>query len=384
MSRRIAPRSPRSKERQEKNLNSWRSLLLGDLGAKIIIMRAVRLHGPADLRLEELPHPGQPPVGHVLLKIKSVGICGSDLHTYQDARIGNTILQGPLVLGHEFAGIVEAVGRDAIDGTGQSLEVGTRVAIDPAQPCGHCELCEKGDPNLCLNLKFLGLSPNDGGLQDYLIVPARTCFALPADADFAIGALLETLGVALHAVDLAKIRVGDSAAILGAGPIGLCILQIAKLAGASPIFVTDKFDWRLKLAGQFGAISISANDNPVHQVMTATRGRGVNVAIEAAWADQSIQQAAEMARNGGRLVLVGIPGDDRMTLQHSTARRKGLTIRMARRMKHVYPRAIDLYRRRAVDLDRLITHRFPLEKTAEAFAMNAKYEDGVVKAVIDL
>lgn len=348
-------------------------------------MAAARLHGPADLRVESVPHPGPPGPGEVLLAVRAVGICGSDLHTYQDARIGDTALQAPLVLGHEFAGVVEAVGREALDGHFQPLTEGLRVAVDPAQPCYRCELCEQGHPNLCQRLHFCGLYPDDGSLCQWMHVPARTCFPVPASLDDASAALLEPLGVAIHAVDLARIRVANSVAILGAGPIGLTILQLVRLSGADPIFVSDKFPWRLVLAERFGAITVNCDEaDPVQAVLEATAGRGVDVAIEAAWSDRSVQQAAEMVRLGGRLVLVGIPGDDRLELKHSTARRKGLTIRMARRMKHTYPRAIHLVERGAVDLHRLISHRFPLAQAPEAFALNSAYRDEVVKVVIDI
>jgi L-iditol 2-dehydrogenase len=334
-----------------------------------------------------MPHPGSPGPGQVLIRSKAVGICGSDLHTYQDGRIGTTELKSPLVLGHEFAGIVEVVGHNSLDGNHQPLKQKTPVAVDPAQACGRCEQCEIGNPNLCLNIKFCGLSPDDGALRELMIVPANTCFPIPKEMDFGEAALLEILGVGVHAVDLAKIRVGDSVAIIGAGPIGLSILQIAKLNGATPIFITDKLPWRLELAKKLGAtMTFNADtDNPVEAIMKETKGRGVDVAIEAAWCDQTVQQCVDLARNGGRLVLVGIPGGtDDFTMKHSVARRKGLTIRMARRMKHVYPRAIALHLRGAVDLKSMISHRFPLEKTAEAFAMNLRYAEGVQKIVIDV
>jgi L-iditol 2-dehydrogenase len=162
------------------------------------------------------------------------------------------------------------------------------------------------------------------------------------------------------------------------------ILQLARLSGAAPVFVADPLPWRLAMAARWGAEPVPHGDSdPVAVVMRATRGRGVDVAIEAAWADESVAQAAAMARLGGRVVLVGIPGDDRLAMQHSMARRKGLTIRLSRRMKHVYPRAIRLVQSRRVDLDSVVSHRYPLLDAAEAFASNAVYEDDVVKAVID-
>ncbi len=348
-------------------------------------MIAARLYGPRDLRIDDVPHPGQPGAGEVLLRITAVGICGSDLHTYQDGRIGDTTVQEPLILGHEFAGIVEAVGPDALDGHFQPLRPGTRVAVDPAQPCGRCEMCEQGHPNLCWRLHFCGLYPDNGSLCQWMHVPAHTCFPVPDTLDDATAAQVEPLGVAIHATDLAHIRVANSVAILGAGPIGLCILQAVKLSGADPIFVSDKLPWRLELAKRFGAIPIHCDEeDPVRSVLEATDGRGVDVAIEAAWSDHSVQQAAEMARLGGRLVLVGIPGDDGLSLKHSTARRKGLTIRMARRMKHTYPRAIHLVEQQAVDLPSMVSHRFPLDRAPEAFALNTDYQDHVVKVIIDV
>lgn len=346
-------------------------------------MTAVRLHGPADLRVEQVPHPGPPGPEQALIRVMATGICGSDLHSYKDARIGDVVIQEPLILGHEFAGVVEAVGPDALDGNFQPLAVGTRVAVDPAQPCWRCEMCEQGQPNLCHRLHFCGSYPDAGSLSQWLHMPARACFPIPNSIDDAGAALLEPLGIGIHAIDLARIRVANSVAILGAGCIGLSILQLAKLSGADPIFVSDKFPWRLELAQEYGAIPINIEAvDPVKTVWDAT-GHGVDVAIEAAWADHSVQQAAEMLRFGGRMVIVGISEDDEIMLKHSTVRRKGLTIRLCRRMKHTYPRAIRLAQSGAIDLRGMISHRFPLTQTPEAFDLNLYYRDRVVKVVID-
>lgn len=319
-------------------------------------MLAARLHGPRDLRIEDAPHPGQPGAGEVLVRVTATGICGSDLHSYLDARIGDTVLKAPLILGHEFAGVVE--------------QSGTRVAIDPAQPCQQCDLCLRGHPNLCRRLHFCGLFPDHGSLAEYIRVPASTCFPVPDSIDDAGAALLEPLGVALHATDLARIRVGDRVAVIGAGPIGLLLIQTVRLAGASEIYALDPHPWRMTLAGQFGAESLPKNAE-------------VDVAIEAAWGGDAIEQAIEITRPGGRVVLVGIPSEDRCAFRHSTARRKGLTVVFSRRMKHMYPRAIRLVESGAVDVRSLISHRFPLQKTAEAFALNAAYADNVVKIIVE-
>lgn len=344
-------------------------------------MLTARVHGPADLRVERVPHPGPPGRGQALLRVRTTGVCGSDLHSYLDARIGDTPIEGPLILGHEFSAAVEAVGSDTWDGSFERLRPGVRVAVDPAQPCRRCELCERGHPNLCCQLAFCGNYPYGGSLCEWIHMPGRSCFPMPEDIDDEAAALLEPLGVAIHAVDFARIKVANSVAILGAGPIGLLILQVARLAGANPIFVADKFAWRLALAQRWGGIPCEP-EGAVRFVERETRGRGVDVAIEAAWGDQSVDQAAEMVRLGGRVVLVGIPSDDRLAMKHSTARRKGLSVLLSRRMKHIYPRAIRLTREGCVDLRGLITHRFPLKRAAEAFALNTAYKDNVVKVMI--
>jgi L-iditol 2-dehydrogenase len=346
-------------------------------------MLAARLHGPRDLRVEKVPKPGPPSASEVLLRVGVTGICGSDLHSYHDARIGDTPVLSPLVLGHEFSGVIEEAGPEALDGHFEPIIPGTRVAVDPAQPCGRCEFCEKGHPNLCRRLHFCGNHPDGGSLCEWMRMPGRSCFPVPVEIGDVEAALLEPLGVAIHAVDLARLRVGYSAAILGAGPIGLLTLQVARLAGADPVFVSDSLDWRLELAERWGAVPVQLKkEDAVQSILRQTGGRGVDVAIEAAWGGDSIEQAAELTRLGGRLVLVGIPGDDRMGLKHSTARRKGLSIMMSRRMKHAYPRAIQLCLRGRVDLKGMVSHLFPLRQAAEAFRLNADYADRVVKVMV--
>jgi L-iditol 2-dehydrogenase len=350
---------------------------------KTSTMLAARLYGPRDLRVDRVPRPGSPGPGEVLLRVKCTGLCGSDLHVYHDARIGDTVVKSPMIIGHEFSGVVEAVGPGSADGHFEPIKPGTRVAVDPAQPCERCEFCEKGHPNLCRRLHFCGNYPDGGSLCEWMHMPARSCFPIPRSMNFEEAALLEPLGVALHAVDLARIRVGSSMAILGAGPIGLLLLQVAKLGGADPIFITDDHPWRLKLAKSWGGIPIQFNrEDAVARVAKETHGRGVDVAIEAAWCDDSVQSAIEMVRLGGRLVIVGISGSDRLELKVSSARRKGLTILMSRRMKHTYPRAVALVERGRVDLRGLISHRFPLLRAAKAFELNAAYRDEVVKVVV--
>lgn len=347
-------------------------------------MQVARLHGPKDIRIADEQEPPPPAAGEVTLKIGAVGLCGSDLHMYEAGRIGYTTVSKPMILGHEFMGIVAALGEGALDGNHQPLALGQRVAVEPAVPCWRCELCEHGHPNLCPNHYFYGLFPEDGALRERMNVSARNCFPLPDALSDEAGPLLETLGVAIHAIDLAKIRVASTVAVLGAGPVGLLITRLAVLAGAARVFAFDKFDWRLRKAKDWGATHAFNVDecDPAGAVMDVTGGRGVDVAIEAAWADHSVQQAADMARYGGRLVLVGIAADDKLQMQHSVARRKGLTIIMSRRMKHTYPRAIELATSGAIKLEELVSHRFNLSQTAAAYASNLAYEPGINKVIL--
>jgi L-iditol 2-dehydrogenase len=214
-------------------------------------------------------------------------------------------------------------------------------------------------------------------------MPARCCFPLPASVDDEMGALLEPLGVALHAVDMAHLRVGHTVAVLGCGPIGLLILQLALRAGADRVWVTDRLAWRLTLARRLGGIPVNGRKlNAASEIQRCTGGRGVDVAFEAAWGEETVAEAAEMARFGGRVVLVGIPSGDGLTMKHSTVRRKGLTAVMSRRMKHVYPRCLQLAQGGHVALSGLVSHRFSLREAPEAFALNSNYQDRVVKVMI--
>lgn len=348
-------------------------------------MTVVRLHAAKDMRVADEPQPGALQPGEVRLRVGAVGICGSDLHTYEDGQIGGIALQTPLVLGHEFGGRIEAVSDGTLDGFGNPLEVGTRVAVDPGNSCGQCRWCEQGHPNLCPNVVFCGTWPVDGALRTWMNYPGRLCYPIPDSIDDAQAGLLETLGVGIHTIDLAHVSVGDTVAVLGAGPVGLCILQVALAAGASKVFVSDQHAWRLKLAEQLGGIPVNfAESDAAQRVRSQTAGLGVDVAIEAAWADQSVQQAVDMTRIGGRMVIVGISSNNQITFDHASSRRKGLTIALCRRMKHVYPRAIDLITSGRVNLGALVSHRMPMADAAKAFAMNAAYEPGVVKIALEV
>lgn len=331
-------------------------------------MKSVRLHGTGDLQLheEDVPVAGD---AETLVHVKSVGVCGSDLHWFGEGGIGDAKLDHPLVLGHEMAGVTSE---------------GQRVAIDPAIPCGRCEFCAHGHPNLCENLIFAGHGQTDGSMREWMPWNTKSLFPLPDSLSDDDGALLEPLGVAIHTVDLGKLKPGMSVGVIGCGPIGLLVIQMAKLAGASNIVATDKLPHRVDAAKAFGASHafLAEAGNELGEIRAATSGRGVDVAFDAAGSPDAVDMAFAAVSVGGKVILAGIPEEDKTTFTASLARRKGLTIKLVRRMKHTYPRAIELVSKGLVDLRSLVTHRFPLEQAAEAFRVAQRREG--LKIIIEV
>jgi len=334
-------------------------------------MKVVRIHSAGDLRLHDEPMPSPGP-GESLVRVTAVSICGSDIHWFAEGGIGDARVQQPLVLGHEFAGVIASGERS-----------GERVAVDPAIPCGVCEFCREGNPNFCTSMRFAG-DKFDGALREYVAWPTRCLFRLPESIGDAEGALLEALGVGIHAIDLGHLRPGMSVGIFGCGPIGLLMVQLARISGATHIIATEKLPHRLQAAKSFGATDVfqAEGGQEIAEILAATHRRGVDVAFEVAGENDAVGTAIAVAKPGARVVLVGIPADDRTTFTASIARRKGLTIKLARRMKHTYPRAISLVEHGLVDVHSLVTHRFPLTEAKPAF-VEAEKRSGL-KVVVEM
>jgi L-iditol 2-dehydrogenase len=341
-------------------------------------MKALCLMAPRSLEVTELPDVGEPGRGEVLVRITAVGICGSDLHYFRGENAGYDAIERGFVMGHECAGVVEAAG------PGVALREGDRVALDPAISCGRCETCLDGHPHVCAEGRFVGSPGVPGALRERLVHPARLAHPLPPAVTDSAGALLEPLGVALHAIDLARVRVADTVAVLGAGPIGLLLVRLARLSGAQAVFATDRLDHRLRLAKASGATETinASHRDPVAVVRDATDGRGVDVAFEAAGAPDTPEQAVQMARPLGTVVVVGICAENRTAFTATASRRKGLTVKISRRMKHVYPRTLALVTRGMVDVESVISHRAALADAAAAFAIAADYRDEASKIVV--
>jgi L-iditol 2-dehydrogenase len=324
-------------------------------------VRAARLHAVGDLRVGEEPVPAAT-AGMSLVRVTAVGICGSDLHWWGDGAIGDAKLDRPLVLGHEGAGVIAAGPRR-----------GERVAIDPAIACGACRACRDGYPNLCYRIRFAGHGETDGMLREFAAWPSGLLHRLPDAVPDADGALLEPLGVAVHAVDLGHLPLGGTASVTGCGPIGLLLIGVLKAAGAGSVLAIEPLAHRREAALRFGADVVAEPGSLAGgELMRELTGYGVDVAFEAAGDDEAVRLAVESVRPGGRVVLVGIPADDVIRFRASAARRKGLTIAMVRRMNQVYPRAISLAARGVVELGSLVTRRAGLGEAAEAFGDAAR------------
>ena len=300
--------------------------------------------------------------GMSLVRVTAVGICGSDLHWWDEGAIGDAKLTHPLVLGHEGAGMIADGPRS-----------GERVAIDPAIPCETCRACRDGYRNLCYRIRFSGHGETDGMMREIMAWPSGLLHPLPDRVSDAEGALLEPLGVAIHSVDLGHLPFGGTASVIGCGPIGLLLIGVLKAAGASSVLAVEPLANRREAAARLGADQVADSAAfTAGGLMAELTGFGVDVAFEAAGNDAAVELAMDSVRPGGRVVLSGIPGDDTIRFGASLARRKGLTIAMARRMNEVYPRAIGLAERGVVDLGSVVTSRFGLGEVQEAFADGAR------------
>jgi len=345
----------------------------------LIAMKAAKWFQPRDVRVVEVEKPSPKP-HEALIRVESVGICGSDIHYYLDGHIGSSRIKSPLILGHEFSGVVEDVGTEA----DRSL-IGKRVAVEPSIPCFECEWCRRGDYNVCRNLFFPGGPPHDGVLCEYVAIHSAFCFPVPEGMSATIAAVVEPLAVAVHTVELAQLEPGETVAVLGLGSIGLLTAQVAKLSGARTIYGTDLFDYRLDAGRRYGvdAVFNAGREDTVTAIMDATGGRGVDVAFDTARSSATPAIACRVARPGGRCVLTGISGEEEDPFPVGVCRRKELKMQWCRRFKNNFPRALELAWSGQVDLASLVTHSFPIEQAREAFELVSTYSDGVLKASVD-
>lgn len=339
-------------------------------------MLVAELTGRREFRLRE-ERPPEPGPGEVQVRIQAVGVCGSDLHSYSEGAVGDTPCEYPMVLGHEPAGVVVKTGPGV---TGWAP--GDRAAFEPAIFCYHCEFCMAGLHNVCSELRFMSAPGEPGFFRQLANLPARSLLGLPAGVGAREGSLAEPLAVVLHSMKFAAVEPGGTAAIFGAGPIGLLTLAVLKLSGAGRVWIVDPLQHRRGLARAMGADAALDASDPVRQILADTGGRGVDVAIDCASRDNTINQAIQVARSAGRVVVTGIPSGVETAVEFSPMRRKELALFNVRRSNQEAPLAIELLSREARRFAPLITHARPIEEIAGAFAIVERYEDGVGKMVV--
>lgn len=317
--------------------------------------------------------------GEVLIKIKAVGICGSDLHYFAKGNIGNYIVNPPFILGHEAAGEVVEVGEKVT-----KLKVGDRVCMEPGIPCMHCEECLTGHYNLCRELTFWATPPYDGCLCEYVSHPAAFCYKLPDNVSFVEGALVEPLAVGLHACNRGGVQLGHTVAILGSGCIGLVSLLAVKARGATKIIIGDVIDKRLEKAAELGGITVNtAREDFADRVMELTEGRGADVILDCAGFSATVHQGLRAAKLGGTVVLVGLGDDHLNNIDTGIMNVKELTVKALNRYRNVYQTAVNAISEGVIDVKSLVSHRFKFDDTIEAYSTCLKNIRNVVKGVIE-
>nr|GMC94417.1 L-idonate 5-dehydrogenase [Ipomoea batatas] len=316
-----------------------------------------------------------PPLGphEVKVRIKALGICGSDVHHFKHMRCASFVVKKPMVIGHECAGIIEEVGSQV-----KSLAVGDRVALEPGISCGECHLCKQGRYNLCPKMKFFGSPPTNGSLANQVVHPADLCYKLPDNVSLEEGAMCEPLSVGVHACRRAGIGPGTRILILGAGPIGLVTMLAARAFGAPTILIADVDDRRLSFAKSLGAdqtiqvtTSIQDVEKEVEQIRQKSGGI-VDVSFDCVGFNKTMATALQATSSGGKVCLIGL-GQTEMTVPITAASAREVDIVGIFRYRNTWPLCIEFLRSGKIDVKPLITHRFNFtqEELEQAFETSA-------------
>lgn len=339
------------------------------------------LTGIKHFEIKQVPTPEIVDDTDVLIKIKTVGVCGSDVHYYIAGRIGSQIVQFPFIIGHETAGIVERTGKKV-----RKVRPGQRIAIDPAVSCGRCDQCRVGRENTCRELLFLGCPKQlEGCLCEYIVLPEKCCFPIKESMTFEQATLSEPLAIGVYSIERSMLPAKANVAILGVGPVGMSVFHVLRTKNVGDVYVTDKIEERLRFSKK---LNPKWSGNPDHtdivKKISNIEPLLLDVVFECSGDTDAIGQAVQLLKPGGTLVLVGIPETDEISFPIHELRRKEITIINIRRQIHCTQKAIDLLDRRQINMDSMATHRFRLEETQKAFDLVANYRDGVMKAIISI
>lgn len=342
---------------------------------KVAVMKGIR-----QMAIEEHPIP-TPKDDEVLVKINHVGICGSDLHFFEAGRIGNWIVDSDLTLGHESGGTVVEVGKNVT-----TLQVGDRVALEPGVFCGECEMCKQGYYNLCEKMDFMAVPHERSGVfLEYYAHPAKMCFKLPDNVDTMEGGLMEPLSVGLHAVTLSGIKMGQSAAVLGCGCIGLTTIMALKAAGVDEIYAFDVLDKRMEKAREVGAFKvIDAKETDTVEFLKSLPGGGVDHAFETAGTALTTLQTAKILKKGGHVTLVGMTPEAELTYDIGSLSAVEGTLHTVYRYRNLYPTAIKLVSQGKIPLKSIVSHVFKFDDIIEGIDYNIENKADVIKGVIEM
>ena len=343
-------------------------------------MKAMMLTGIREMELKEVPDPIIVNPDDVKIKLLVLGICGSDIHYYTSGRIGSQVVKYPFTVGHECAGEVIETGPAVT-----RLRKGDIIAVEPAMWCGKCDQCLSGRHHTCRTLKFLGCPGQaEGALSEYIVMPEASCYPLPGALIPDHGAISEPLAIGVYAVRKAGEIRSTKIGILGFGPIGMSVFLGAKTQGTGQIYVSDKIDERLAIAAKE---KVSWTGNPlkehIAEIVRQREPLGLDIVFECCGQQEALDQAIDILKPGGRLIVVGIPEFNRWTLSVDDSRRREISVQFIRRQVGCVEDSLDMMNNGKINVGNMVTHRFPFENTKEAFDLVAGYHDGVMKAMID-
>lgn len=321
------------------------------------------------IKQEGIPVPGE---CEVIVKIEANGICGSDIHFYRDGRLGNFVVTVPYIPGHEASGIIIDKGKDV-----KALSVGDHVVIEPGIACGKCGYCKTGRYNLCPDVVFLSAPPINGTFCDYIAVRSDFIHKIPSGLSFEGAALIEPVAVAVHAVNRSRFKNGDTAVVVGAGPIGILTMQAFKVSGGAKTILIDINEDRLKIAKESGAdeiINITENKDDLSNI--------ADIAFETAGSSKATEMLFSLVRTGGSVVQVGWPEGSIALMNIADFIDKELDYFAVNRYVNAFPTAISWVADNRIKIDKLITNRYSFDQVSEAFEYTAKHPGGVMKTIV--